>query len=167
MNQTKIYELRYSPVPKDLYEKLVRLPHYSGYIFSSKEGKQVDRTTVGDDLKRRAKLVGIDKRVYNHLFRHSFANFMRRNGAPIESISKMLGHKSVDTTNSSYMHIMLEELSEVLHYHHPQLKKQQTIETIPDILKEVIHKIIDAERFDVNLFRHKKKVRIEISELED
>jgi integrase/recombinase XerD len=167
MNQTKVYELRYSPIPQDLYEKLVRLPHYSGYIFSSKEGKQVDRTTVGDDLKRRAKLVGIDKRVYNHLFRHSFANFMRRNGAPIESISKMLGHKSVDTTNRSYMHIMLEELSDVLHYHHPQLKKQQTIDTIPDILKEVIHKIIDAERFDVNLFRHKKKVRIEISELED
>jgi integrase len=27
---------------------------------------------------------------------------------------KLLGHKSVDTTNRSYMHIMLEELSEVL-----------------------------------------------------
>ncbi len=50
-------------------------------------------------LKEIADLCGIDKNLTFHLARHTFATTVTlTNGVPIESVSKMLGHKSLRTT---------------------------------------------------------------------
>lgn len=50
-------------------------------------------------LKEIAKACGIEKRVTSHLARHTFATTVTyANGVPIESISKMLGHTKLSTT---------------------------------------------------------------------
>lgn len=50
-------------------------------------------------LKEIADLCGITKNLTFHLARHTFATTITlTNGVPIESVSKMLGHKSLKTT---------------------------------------------------------------------
>lgn len=50
-------------------------------------------------LKEIASICGIDKRVTTHLARHTFATTVTyANGVSIESISKMLGHTKISTT---------------------------------------------------------------------
>ena len=50
-------------------------------------------------LKEIADLCGIQKNLTFHLARHTFATTITlSNGVPIESVSKMLGHKNLQTT---------------------------------------------------------------------
>ena len=164
INQTKIHEVRYAAIPKSLYDLILSLPKYSNYIFSNREGRPIDAETTSLDLKRRAKVCGIDKRVYNHIIRHSFVNFMLRAGTPLHIVSRMVGHKRIETTNTYYIHTMLEELSDMLHQHHPHLKKAQTLETIAKKGKHMLQSFIDSERFGVRLKKHKSHVKFEVHE---
>lgn len=50
-------------------------------------------------LKEIAVLCGIDKVLTSHVARHTFATTVTlQNGVPIESVSKMLGHTNIRTT---------------------------------------------------------------------
>lgn len=49
-------------------------------------------------LKEIAVLCGIDRELNTHLARHTFADIMLNLGVPLEDVSKMLGHKSIRTT---------------------------------------------------------------------
>jgi len=49
-------------------------------------------------LKEIATLCGIEKNLTFHLARHTFATFALNKDVPIESVSKMMGHKSIRTT---------------------------------------------------------------------
>ncbi|UII81633.1 site-specific integrase [Flagellimonas sp. CMM7] len=72
----------YSPKP----ESLPLLP-----VLSNQKANQY--------LKEISQLCGINKRITFHLSRHTFATTVTlANGVPIESVSKMLGHRSIKTT---------------------------------------------------------------------
>ena len=71
-------------------------------------------------LKEIADLCGIKKKLTFHLARHTFATMSLSKGVPIESVSKMLGHTNIRTTqiyaritNKKIEHDM-EQLSEKL-----------------------------------------------------
>lgn len=50
-------------------------------------------------LKEIADLCGIEKKLTSHIARHTFATTVTLlNGVPIESVSKMLGHTNIRTT---------------------------------------------------------------------
>ena len=49
-------------------------------------------------LKEIAKSCGIDRHLTFHCFRHSFATLALTKGVPIESVSRMLGHTKITTT---------------------------------------------------------------------
>jgi site-specific recombinase XerD len=50
-------------------------------------------------LKEIADLCGITKKMTTHIARHTFATTVTlTNGVPIETVSKMLGHKNLKTT---------------------------------------------------------------------
>lgn len=49
-------------------------------------------------LKEIADLCGIKKRLSYHVSRHTFATMLLSKGVPIESVSKMLGHTNIKTT---------------------------------------------------------------------
>ena len=49
-------------------------------------------------LKEIADLARIEKHLTTHLARHTFASLSLSNHVPIESISKMLGHSDIRTT---------------------------------------------------------------------
>ncbi len=63
-------------------------------------------------LKEIADLCGINKELTYHIARHTFATTITlSNGVPIESVSKMLGHKNMRTTQH-YAKILDRKVSE-------------------------------------------------------
>ena len=45
-----------------------------------------------------------------HQFRHTYATVVRRGGVPVEIVSKLLCHRSVQTTSDIYLHASPEDL---------------------------------------------------------
>ena len=63
-------------------------------------------------LKEIAGVCGIDKELTFHIARHTFATTVTlTNGVPIESVSKMLGHKNLRTTQH-YAKVLDRKVSE-------------------------------------------------------
>lgn len=60
-------------------------------------------------LKQIAKECGLDKKLTFHMSRHSFATLALSKGMPIESVSKILGHTKI-TTTQIYAKITTEKL---------------------------------------------------------
>lgn len=164
IEQNKTRDIRIAPLSKELFELLHSLPHNSGYIFSGKTGKRLDDTAINDDLKRRAAAVGIKKRVYNHLLRHSFVNIMLREGTPMHIVSRMVGHKDLQTTNEYYTHIMIEEMSDFLHTYHPHLKHGQTLASIKKRLQQFTEAFINKEKFELDVREKNNVVTVEVKE---
>lgn len=81
-------------IPKMIIEK------YAGF---SKDGKVFpvpSNTVCNDSLKRISQQIDClkEKKVTFHLARHTFATLFLSEGVPLESLSKMLGHKNIATT---------------------------------------------------------------------
>lgn len=63
-------------------------------------------------LKEIADVCGINKNLTFHIARHAFATTVTlSNGVPIESVSKMLGHKNLRTTQH-YAKILDKKVSD-------------------------------------------------------
>ncbi|HEY8658611.1 MAG TPA: site-specific integrase, partial [Hanamia sp.] len=63
-------------------------------------------------LKEIADLCGINKNLTYHIARHTFATTVTlSNGVPIETVSKMLGHRNIKTTQH-YAKILDKKISE-------------------------------------------------------
>lgn len=96
-------------VPASLIEKYkdrVRLPGEEGIL------PVPTNQRMNGYLKEIAELCGIKKTLTTHLARHTFATTVTlANGVPIESVSKMLGHNSLKTTQH-YAKILDKKISE-------------------------------------------------------
>ena len=102
-----------TPVDVPLLE--IPLQILAKYEGSCPDGKLLPIPTnqkCNDYLKEIAALCGIEKRLTFHLARHTFATTVTlTNGVPIESVSKMLGHRSLKTTQV-YAKIVHNKLAE-------------------------------------------------------
>ena len=49
-----------------------------------------------------------------HMLRHSYATDLLRRGVPAEVVQKLFGHASVTTTTSTYAHLEVEDIRQVL-----------------------------------------------------
>ena len=76
------------------------------------KGRVITDAAVRKMLKKYAKLAGIQKNVYPHLLRHTFATEAVRNGAKLHALKEVLGHSRLDTTGI-YLHADEAELEAV------------------------------------------------------
>jgi len=85
LNQSRIILKKYQNHPKTVSDQKL-LPHYSNQKLNSY-------------LKEIADFCGITKRLTFHVARHTFATTITlTNGVPIETVSKLLGHTKLTTT---------------------------------------------------------------------
>ena len=66
-------------------------------------------TNIKKSLKSAAVAAGIDKRVYNHLMRHSFVTGSLMSGVPVAAVRDMAGHEDIRTTQE-YTHLIMDYL---------------------------------------------------------
>jgi integrase len=77
------------------------------YVFKSFEGNKIKAKTIYDNLKSALKRLGLPGSV--HTFRHTFASHLVMKGIGLETISKLLGHSSIEMT-MKYAHLAPDHL---------------------------------------------------------
>lgn len=88
-------------------------------LFLSRTGRSLTRARLWQIVKLAARLGKIDKNVYPHMLRHSFASHLLAGGADLRVIQEMLGHADISTTQV-YTHVEREGLVGAHRRFHPR-----------------------------------------------
>lgn len=88
-------------------------------LFLSKRGGALSRVMFFMIVKKLAREAGIQKHIYPHTLRHSFATHLVENGADLRAVQEMLGHASI-TTTEIYTHLDRGFLQHTLKRFHPR-----------------------------------------------
>ncbi len=91
------------------------IPH----LFLNRRGASISRVGFFKNLKRYAREAGIEKKVYPHMLRHSFATHLLQGGADLRYIQELLGHADISTTQI-YTDVDTRHLIEVHKAFHPR-----------------------------------------------
>lgn len=94
-------------------------PRTGGEIFLGEHGRKLTTSRLWQIVQEMAKLAGIEKRIWPHLLRHSFATHLLGHGADLRAIQEMLGHASLGTTQI-YTHVDQARLRSVHQRFHPR-----------------------------------------------
>jgi integrase/recombinase XerD len=98
--------------------KLVKR-HSGSEIFLSERGGKLTTARIWQIVKKHARRAGLEKNIYPHLLRHSFATHLLGNGADLRIIQEMLGHADISTTQV-YTHVDQQRLKAVHRRFHPR-----------------------------------------------
>jgi integrase/recombinase XerD len=93
--------------------------HTGSEIFLSERGTRLTTARIWQIVKRIGRHSGVDKNIYPHLLRHSFATHLLGNGADLRIIQEMLGHSDISTTQV-YTHVDQQRLKAVHRQFHPR-----------------------------------------------
>lgn len=88
-------------------------------IFLNRFGGPLSRMSIWNIVNKAADKAGIEKDVYPHIFRHSFATHLLEGGADLRAVQEMLGHASIITTEI-YTHVDRSLLHQVHKEFHPR-----------------------------------------------
>jgi integrase/recombinase XerD len=88
-------------------------------IFLSERGTKLTTARIWQIVKEKARHSGLEKNIYPHLLRHSFATHLLSNGADLRIIQEMLGHADISTTQV-YTHVDQQRLKAVHRQFHPR-----------------------------------------------
>ncbi|MCX6821639.1 MAG: tyrosine-type recombinase/integrase [Candidatus Aenigmarchaeota archaeon] len=107
---------RYSVIPQTL---ILGLKNYlnsrqgsNSYLFPGIDGGHFSIRSVQKIVNKSAKLANIQKDVYVHTLRHSFATHLLESGTDIRIIQKLLGHKKLETTQI-YTQVSTQQIKKV------------------------------------------------------
>lgn len=88
-------------------------------VFITEKGKRVYAMLVQRLVKKYLSLVTETKKKSPHVLRHTFATHLLNRGADLRSVSEMLGHSNLSTTEI-YTHVTFERLKQVYNQAHPK-----------------------------------------------
>jgi integrase/recombinase XerD len=70
-------------------------------------------------LQKYTAKAGIQRKVWPHMIRHSFATHVLQGGADLRTVQELLGHRSISTTEM-YTHLNVENLKTMQRKYHPR-----------------------------------------------
>jgi integrase/recombinase XerD len=82
-------------------------------------GQRMNPRSMNKALRRLHRTRGLDRSITPHNLRHAFATDLVRNGAPVQDVSKMLGHAKLETTQI-YTRLAPSDLKTHHGRHHPR-----------------------------------------------
>lgn len=98
----KDYECRDIPMPDDLFKHLKELPKSGPYVIYDKYGDRLSLNSYTAYYGREVRKCGLTGNV--HKLRHTYASHLVQNGVDLYTVSKLLGHSSIKTTEI-YAHL--------------------------------------------------------------
>lgn len=93
-------------------------------LFLNFRGDKISRVGIWKIVKEAMRKSGIEKNVYPHTLRHSFATHLIQHGADLRSVQRMLGHSDI-TTTEIYTHVDSAHLKKQISKH-PKHTRQNT-----------------------------------------
>lgn len=87
------------------------------YVFPTTRGNLMDIRTVESSFKKHSRLVGLD--VQPHQLRNNFAKYYLINGGDWSTLSRILGHSSVEVTQQAYLDFTDKEVGKQYQKHSP------------------------------------------------
>lgn len=90
-------------------------------LFVSNRGTRLGQRAVQSRVKHWARRQGIDRRVYPHLFRHSFASHLLESSHDLRGVQELLGHANISTTQV-YTHLDFQHLARIYDRTHPRAR---------------------------------------------
>ena len=81
-------------------------------LWAGRIGQPMSSGAVADLVRRTRKKVGFH--FTPHMLRHTYATLALRGKVPVEVISRLVTHGSVETTSSTYLHPSVEDLRDAL-----------------------------------------------------
>ena len=96
---------------------------HEDFLFLNRRGKVLSRVMVFTIIKNLAEVIGLQKNISPHTFRHSFATHLIEGGADLRAIQEMLGHESILTTEI-YTHLDRSYLRQTIVEFHPRSRKK-------------------------------------------
>lgn len=88
-------------------------------LFLDKRGRRVSGAQLYRQVRKQLSKVTTMEKRSPHVLRHSFATALLNHGAGLESVKKLLGHESLETTKI-YTHTTFEQLRRVYKDAHPR-----------------------------------------------
>lgn len=92
-------------------------------VFVSQRGTRISASSVQQRLKKWARAKGLDRSLYPHLMRHSFASHILESSQDLRAVQELLGHANL-TTTQIYTHVDFQQLARVYDAAHPRAKKK-------------------------------------------
>ncbi len=93
-------------------------------LFVSRRGERLSVRAIQEIVRKHARKGGLEKRVWTHLIRHTFATHMLRRGADLRAVQELLGHSSLATTQI-YTHVAPAQLRRAYLEAHPRAEGER------------------------------------------
>lgn len=93
-------------------------------VFRGRNGAAISAQTVRLRMKFWAAERGIERRVYPHLLRHSFASHLLESSGDLRAVQELLGHADIATTQI-YTHLDFQHLARVYDAAHPRARRKK------------------------------------------
>lgn len=115
---------RVAPISETTRELLLCLPvHDDGYVFHGigrYKNHRLDKTGFYKVVRKYLRLTGYSGKQFGpQILRRSFGRFWLKDGGDMKTLSLILGHKSIKTTDDYYTPLLSEDIVELHHMHSP------------------------------------------------
>ena len=93
-------------------------------LFVSQRGQRLSARSIQSRLGYWARRSGLNRRLYPHMLRHSFASHILESSGDLRAVQELLGHANIATTQI-YTHLDFQHLAQVYDKAHPRARKRQ------------------------------------------
>lgn len=98
------------------------------WLFLSQRGTRLSERSIQMRLLHQAERIGLDRRLYPHLLRHSFASHMLESSHDLRAVQELLGHSDIRATQI-YTHLDFQHLASVYDQAHPRARQRKDDKT--------------------------------------
>jgi site-specific recombinase XerD len=113
--------------------RMVRGPiKESDCFFRSRNKKGMSRNAIFERVRATSRKAKINKHVYPHMLRHTFATHLVRSGVGLVTLRDLLGHRQI-TSTQVYLHTTAEDLRKAASLHPVEALVDRVAELLPNV----------------------------------